>query len=155
MNLQRIFRGPFVWILVLLFALYATVSLVNRAAAPRVLSFSEWERAANEGRVVSVEIMSQSYLLRGELREPDAPDETPIAYRTTYDEAIQAEQIAEIIDRNHIERVEVDSEQSSALVRLIFEVLPFVLIFLLFIFLMQQMQGGGSRVMSFGKAKAK
>ncbi|MFN2555837.1 MAG: ATP-dependent zinc metalloprotease FtsH [Nitriliruptorales bacterium] len=155
MNFQRVFRGPFVWILVLLFALYATVSLVNRAAAPRVLSFSEWEQAADEGRVVSVEIMSQSYVLRGELRDPEAPDAAPIPYRTTYDEAIQAERIAEIIERNNIEQVEVDSEQSSALVRLIFEVLPFVLIFLLFILFMQQMQGGGNRVMSFGKARAK
>ena len=44
---------------------------------------------------------------------------------------------------------------SSGLLSLLTYVLPFVLFFGFWIFLMNQMQGGGSRVMNFGKSKAK
>ena len=34
-------------------------------------------------------------------------------------------------------------------------IIPFVIIFILFFFLLNQSQGGGNRVMNFGKSKAK
>ncbi len=43
----------------------------------------------------------------------------------------------------------------SSLLSLLTYILPFVLFFGFWIFLMNQMQGGGSRVMNFGKSKAK
>jgi cell division protease FtsH len=43
----------------------------------------------------------------------------------------------------------------SSLLSILTYILPFVLFFGLWIFLMNQMQGGGSRVMNFGKSKAK
>jgi cell division protease FtsH len=44
---------------------------------------------------------------------------------------------------------------SSGILNLLTYILPFVLFFGFWIFLMNQMQGGGSRVMNFGKSKAK
>ena len=44
---------------------------------------------------------------------------------------------------------------SSSLLSLLITILPFILFFGFWIFLMNQMQGGGSRVMNFGKSKAK
>ena len=44
---------------------------------------------------------------------------------------------------------------SSGLLSLLITILPFILFFGFWIFLMNQMQGGGSRVMNFGKSKAK
>ena len=49
----------------------------------------------------------------------------------------------------------VEPEKSSALLSLLMYIIPFVLFFGFWIFLMNQMQGGGSRVMNFGKSKAK
>ena len=45
--------------------------------------------------------------------------------------------------------------KSSSFWTLIFSYLPFLIIFLLFMVFLNQMQGGGSRVMNFGKSKAK
>jgi cell division protease FtsH len=45
--------------------------------------------------------------------------------------------------------------KSSSFWTLIFSYLPFLIIFLLFMVWLNQMQGGGSRVMNFGKSKAK
>ncbi len=49
----------------------------------------------------------------------------------------------------------VESEKSSALLSLLTYMIPFVLFFGFWIFLMNQVQGGGSKVMSFGKSRAK
>jgi cell division protease FtsH len=62
-----------------------------------------------------------------------------------------------LIDR--IEAANVDTTVkgtgSSGILNLLTYILPFVLFFGFWIFLMNQMQGGGSRVMNFGKSKAK
>src|SRR5213082_1043497 len=49
----------------------------------------------------------------------------------------------------------VESEKSSAILSLLTYIIPFVLFFGFWIFLMNQVQGGGSKVMSFGKSRAK
>ncbi|HEX5592339.1 MAG TPA: ATP-dependent zinc metalloprotease FtsH [Solirubrobacterales bacterium] len=50
---------------------------------------------------------------------------------------------------------DVHGSGSSSLLSLLTLILPFILFFGFWIFLMNQMQGGGSRVMNFGKSKAK
>jgi cell division protease FtsH len=60
---------------------------------------------------------------------------------------------------NQIEAANVDTnvkgQGGGGLLSLLTYILPFVLFFGFWIFLMNQMQGGGSRVMNFGKSKAK
>jgi cell division protease FtsH len=51
--------------------------------------------------------------------------------------------------------VSVHGTGGSSILSLLTYILPFVLFFGFWIFLMNQMQGGGSRVMNFGKSKAK
>jgi cell division protease FtsH len=52
-------------------------------------------------------------------------------------------------------KTDVHGSGGSALLSLLTFILPFVLFLGFWIFLMNQMQGGGSRVMNFGKSKAK
>ncbi|HEY2142033.1 MAG TPA: AAA family ATPase, partial [Solirubrobacteraceae bacterium] len=49
----------------------------------------------------------------------------------------------------------VESEKSSVLLGLLTYILPFLIFLGFWIFLMNQVQGGGSKVMSFGKSRAK
>src|SRR5207302_4939317 len=49
----------------------------------------------------------------------------------------------------------VESEKSNAFLSLLVYILPFVLFLGFWLFLMNQVQGGGSKVMSFGKSRAK
>src|SRR5207344_1868122 len=62
-----------------------------------------------------------------------------------------------LVDRLEAANVttKVHGTGSSSLLSLLTYILPFVLFFGFWIFLMNQMQGGGSRVMNFGKSKAK
>jgi cell division protease FtsH len=59
-----------------------------------------------------------------------------------------------LVDRNDV-KTTVHGTGSSSILSLLTYILPFVLFFGFWIFLMNQMQGGGSRVMNFGKSKAK
>jgi cell division protease FtsH len=59
-----------------------------------------------------------------------------------------------LIDRHEVDTT-VKGKGGSSLLSLLTYILPFVLFFAFWIFLMNQMQGGGSRVMNFGKSKAK
>ncbi len=59
-----------------------------------------------------------------------------------------------LIDRNQV-KTTVHGTGSSGWLSALTYILPFVLFFGFWIFLMNQMQGGGSRVMNFGKSKAK
>ncbi|HEX6151885.1 MAG TPA: ATP-dependent metallopeptidase FtsH/Yme1/Tma family protein, partial [Solirubrobacterales bacterium] len=52
-------------------------------------------------------------------------------------------------------KTDVHPAEGNGLLSLLTLILPFVLFFAFWIFLMNQMQGGGSRVMNFGKSKAK
>jgi cell division protease FtsH len=58
------------------------------------------------------------------------------------------------LEQNNVE-TDVHGSGSSGLLSLLTFILPFVLFLGFWIFLMNQMQGGGSRVMNFGKSKAK
>jgi cell division protease FtsH len=62
-----------------------------------------------------------------------------------------------LINALKVNEVETDVKGTggSSLLSLLTYILPFVLFFGFWIFLMNQMQGGGSRVMNFGKSKAK
>ena len=63
-------------------------------------------------------------------------------------------QVQNLLEKN---RVQFDSKGvgSSAWWSILTSLLPFVLLFGFWIFLMNQVQGGGSKVMSFGKSRAK
>jgi cell division protease FtsH len=59
-----------------------------------------------------------------------------------------------LVDQSEVETT-VKGKGGSGLLTMLTYILPFVLFFGFWIFLMNQMQGGGSRVMNFGKSKAK
>ncbi|MDX6654557.1 MAG: cell division protease FtsH, partial [Solirubrobacterales bacterium] len=59
-----------------------------------------------------------------------------------------------LLDEHEV-KTTVHGTGSSSILSLLTYILPFVLFFGFWIFLMNQMQGGGSRVMNFGKSKAK
>ena len=63
-----------------------------------------------------------------------------------------------IDDISRVQGMTVDklpAEETSGWVTFFTSIIPFVIIFILFFFLLNQAQGGGGRVMNFGKSKAK
>jgi cell division protease FtsH len=65
------------------------------------------------------------------------------------------ESLVDLLKQSNTTQTVVHGTGGSSLLSLLTYILPFVLFFGFWIFLMNQMQGGGSRVMNFGKSKAK
>ena len=64
------------------------------------------------------------------------------------------EALVNSLERNNIETT-VEGRGGSSILSVLIYVLPFLLFFAFWVFLMNQMQGGGSQMMKFGKSRAK
>jgi len=98
------------------------------------------------GDIESVEIKTNDNTI--EVIEADGTE-----YSTGYPDNTE-QGLVNTLERQDI-TTNVSGKGGSSILSLLTYVLPFVLIFAFWIFLMNQMQGGGSRVMNFGKSKAK
>jgi cell division protease FtsH len=85
--------------------------------------------------------------------KPKGGEEEGRSYSTGYPPDAEESLIDEL--KAYDVKTEVKGTGGSSILSLLTYILPFVLFFGFWIFLMNQMQGGGSRVMNFGKSKAK
>ncbi len=164
---QRLLRGPFLWIAVLLVVMFFAFNLFSSATAPEDIPVTRFLDLAENGQIIGdeaqqddasdagLEIGLRSFIITGEYQPQGGDSTDPVAFQTTYSEAINGDQIAELVADGELSLVRVNPEQDSSILTFLLQMLPFLLIFGLFFFLMQQMQGGGGRVMQFGKSKAK
>jgi cell division protease FtsH len=99
-----------------------------------------------EGRVEEVTINTKDNTL-------DVKQRNGESFSTGY--PLDTEQsLINLLEGNDV-KTKVNGTGGNGLLSLLTYILPFVLFLALWIFLMNQMQGGGSRVMNFGKSKAK
>ena len=123
-----------------LFLLFA-----NRGAATEQLTYDEFQAEVEAGNVETADFLLGDGVIEGELADGST-------YRAAYVEA--TEEVAQELREQGVE-VSVDPQKGSALVGFLFQLIPVILIVGAFIFIMNQSQGGGGRVMQFGKARAK
>jgi cell division protease FtsH len=153
---QRLLRGPLPWVLAVAAGLWLVVSFLQSAAGPTDLTWSEFAQAVDAGQLQSSDLEvttvgNRSQSIEGQRTAGSGTQE----FRTTYNPDVNGEQLGQWIREGRIGNVDFDSEQTGTLVSILATVLPFMLILVVFFLLMQNMQGGGGRVMQFGKSKAK
>jgi cell division protease FtsH len=142
----RLLRGPVVYVALVLVLLWALLQLMGTSNV-RTLSLDEFTTLVQDGQVRTATIYDRDQRVEGKL----ANGET---YRVTYPTDF-ADDITNLLKDQGNVRIKVDIQRTSPIVSVLVQLLPFVFIILLFFFFMNQMQGGGNRVMSFGKAKAR
>jgi cell division protease FtsH len=103
------------------------------------------------GRIEEVTINTKDNTL--DVKKEGANGEEGESFSTGYPPNTE-QSLVNLLEQNNVE-TEVKGTGGSSLLSLLTYILPFVLFFGFWIFLMNQMQGGGSRVMNFGKSKAK
>ncbi len=143
----RLFRGPVVYLLVLLVLLWAFLSFFGPKSEVKDLRLDEFEKAVRDGQVRTAVIYNADQRIEGKLANNTL-------YRVNFPDEYADDITKQVNERDDIELSVVKGGQ-SALVSILVNFLPFILIFLVFWFLMNQMQGGGNRVMSFGKSRAR
>ncbi|MEX1177109.1 MAG: ATP-dependent zinc metalloprotease FtsH [Nitriliruptor sp.] len=152
---QRLLRGPLPWILAFAAALWLGVSFLGAANAPDELSWTEFSAAVEDGQLQGQDLETSTIGNRSQAIEGErVVDGEPTPFRVVYNPDIVGEQIGSWIDAGQL-RTEFDAEAPSTLTSILATVLPFILILGIFFLLMNNMQGGGGKVMQFGKSKAK
>jgi cell division protease FtsH len=152
---QRLLRGPLPWILAFAAALWIGVSVLGQATAPDELTWTQFSAAVEDGQLQGQDldvstIGNRSQSIEGE-RVVSGEEQS---FRVVYNPDIVGDQIAQWIENGQL-ATEFDAESPGALTSILATVLPFILILGIFFLLMNNMQGGGGRVMQFGKSKAK
>src|SRR3954454_10750820 len=151
-GVKRILRGPWLWIGVAgLGVIIALQYLVPNGG------YTEIETSK-----------MTSYVTKGEVKEVTFVDGGDQEIRATLDNGKKVlatwvdgqqvqlvDQVQKQVDAGKIAKYNVKNPQPSLLGSLAATILPFIVIVVIFLFLMNQVQGGGGRVMQFAKSKAK
>ena len=125
---------------------------LDQAAESGEIDLTVFEQLVENGSVAEATILERSNAIEGMLAPgvtvPDVPTEFRVLYPAEYEGAL-----TELLLSNDV-KVIIDPEPPGFW-GLIVGFLPWLLIFGFMIFVIMQMQSGGSRIMQFGKAKAK
>ncbi len=144
--MRKVFRSAVFWVALALVVLFAASQILTAGDDREELRYDEFEDRLSAGLVAKVEIKDQSSQILGELTDGTK-------FQTTYS-APAGERLSELLSDADIP-TEVDAEESSFWLSLVLQLLPILLIVGVFLFFLNSMQGGGSRIMQFGKSKAK
>jgi cell division protease FtsH len=117
--------------------------------SPEVIEFSmdEFVSAVENGRISSViplSVKAENGVIEGELSDGTVFE---VAFLSDYDITQY------LLDKNIA--FKVDNQQQSIWLQILISAIPFIIMFGLIFFMMNQLQGGGSKVMQFGKSKAR
>src|SRR5438128_6788038 len=145
--MSRFFKSAAFPILIVVVLAFLAVKLVNPGTSDhRPHSYQTLvSRELPSGEVKSVVFKNKGKALEVKLRNKES-------YETGYVEQAAPELIREL--RSAGVQYNVESEKSSAFWSLLGYILPFVIFLGFWIFLMNQVQGGGSKVMPVGKSRA-
>ncbi|WP_137122249.1 ATP-dependent zinc metalloprotease FtsH [Segeticoccus rhizosphaerae] len=157
MNFKRILRTPMIWI-VLIIAVAFLYFTVNGNSGFTRIDTSAAEHLITSGKVESAKVTPDRIdltLKPGESYSDGDQVKDANRVQAYYVPARGDRIVSELTKANPSKGYTDDPAQQSWIVSLLLTVLPLLLVLGLFWFLMSQMQGGGSKVMQFGKSKAK
>ena len=146
--MSKTVRTVLVYLVVVTVAIMLVNTFVTSAVAPAELTLDEFQTQLASGDMASVTIKQKSNVIVGAYTE----DAGGGRFETTFPDGYEGD-LTKLILENGV-RLEIESE-NPGIWQWFLAIMPYILIFGVFIFILMQMQGGGNRVMSFGKAKAK
>ncbi|CAM5336693.1 ATP-dependent zinc metalloprotease FtsH OS=Streptomyces antimycoticus OX=68175 GN=ftsH PE=3 SV=1 [Streptomyces antimycoticus] len=161
MDVKRYFRGPVMWIVLAVLAVVVLMQVVGSSGGYKSVDTSQVVKAINQNQVQSAELTTgDEHKVKIKLKDNVAKISGSDKLQATYigDQGVD---LAKTLQANAQkpngipDGYNVSTSKQNPFVGILLSLLPFVLIVVVFLFLMNQMQGGGSRVMNFGKSKAK
>ncbi|HWJ81886.1 MAG TPA: ATP-dependent zinc metalloprotease FtsH [Nocardioides sp.] len=154
--MKRVFRGPWVWIVVAVVAVLLALEFLAPGGGYDEVPTSQMEQYIANGDVKDIKFIDGDQTIQATLDDGtrDEGDQVMSHYILGQQEGI-IKAVDEQVAQGTIEKSDSDNPQPSILGSILATLLPFALIVLLFIFLMNNVQGGGRGVMQFGKSKAK
>jgi cell division protease FtsH len=145
---KRFFKSAWFPLLIVVVLAFFAHQLISPGQQQEEPTYNEFIAQINDDpqSVESVTIQTKDHTV--DVKETNGEE-----YSTGYPENTE-ESLVNSLQRNEVE-TKVEGTGGSSILSLLTYVLPFILFFAFWVFLMNQMQGGGSKVMSFGKSRAK
>ncbi|MGW0802182.1 ATP-dependent zinc metalloprotease FtsH [Nonomuraea sp. NPDC002799] len=161
MDLKRFTRGPLLWILGIVVLLLLVTQLWSGGGNYKQADTSLVLQQIRAGNVSNAVVTDKDNRIQLTLVNPVTvkPGDTPTKmiqsdWVTGYGSKLTDELQAQV-EAGKTKSFNTEVPKENFLVSILISFLPIVIIVLIFLFIMNQMQGGGSRVMNFGKSKAK
>ncbi|MFF5334777.1 ATP-dependent zinc metalloprotease FtsH [Streptomyces sp. NPDC013181] len=161
MDVKRYFRGPVMWIVLAVLAVVVLMNVVGSGGGYKTVDTGQVIQAISKNQVDQAKLTTgDDQIIKIELKDGQKlADESGSKFQASYI-GNQGVQLADMLQKKFEsgdikDGYTVSPSKQSPFVSILFSLLPFVLIVVVFLFLMNQMQGGGSKVMQFGKSKAK
>jgi len=144
--MRRVFRSIVFYIVLAVAALLVATSVLRHKSDRQHVSLTSLEASIAHHDVVRAQVLDGDDKVRADLRD-GAKVEVSFLNRAGPDLTRQ------LLDSGAA--VEVHKHHDNALLSLFLSSLPILLLLVGFVFILNMMQGGGNRVMQFGKAKAR
>ncbi len=160
MERTRFFRRPVVWIILVIIGVVALSSFFTSGPSYQRVDTSVALERLNQGNIKKVVQKDKEQTLQIDLAQSERIDgkntdkiETQYPYEVTREiwEDVQQAKAAGRISGT----VNATVSGDNILLSLLINLLPIAILVILLLLFMSQMQGGGSRVLNFGKSKAK
>ncbi|MEU9617824.1 MULTISPECIES: ATP-dependent zinc metalloprotease FtsH [unclassified Streptomyces] len=161
MDVKRYFRGPVMWIVLAVLAVVVLMQVVGSSGGYESVDTGKVIQAISKDQVAQAKLTTgDEQIIKIELKKGQKlSGESGSKFQASYigDQGVQlADTLQQKFESGKIDKgYTVSPSKQSPFISILLSLLPFVLIVVVFLFLMNQMQGGGSRVMQFGKSKAK
>jgi cell division protease FtsH len=152
MDLRKILRGPIFWIAIAVIFVLVGSSLISGIGAPEEVDTSVAISEIQGGNIDTATITDRDQVLELVLKNGDTVRSTYVTGQgVVLQELLQIKADSGALPGGY--NVVVPSE--NIFFTLIISLIPFILLVLIMVFIFSQMQGGGSKLMQFGKSKAK
>ena len=148
--MNRFFRNTGFYLLIFLVTVGIVNFIANQGTETTKMPYNDFRQHLESGQVAEVLIRPEggTYYIEGKLKNGEVFFTNGPLYNNT--------DLLQRIEAAQLEKETYTVEKGNSVwLTFLTSIIPFVIIFILFFFLLNQAQGGGSRVMNFGKSKAK
>ncbi|RJS46079.1 ATP-dependent zinc metalloprotease FtsH [Nocardioides cavernaquae] len=155
--MKRILKGPWVWIVLAVVGVVLALQYLAPNGGYDEVKTSQMSDFITSGEVKEITFIDGDQEIRATL-DDDVKRSGGKRVVTHWVDGQQNDLIIKVQEQVNAEKIEdynSENPQPSVIGSLLLSLIPFIIIILIFVFLMNNMQGGGGRVMQFAKSKAK
>ena len=149
--MSRFFKSAAFPILIVVVLAFFAQKLISPTSGDPKTTYSDFLAQVDQRQVKSADIRTKDNTVKVKTRDGKTYE---VGYTDQGAEQLE-ERLAAAKTAGKIQEYDITGRKSSGWLSLLTYVLPFLIFFGFWIFLMNQVQGGGSKVMSFGKSRAK
>ncbi len=157
MDRKRLLRNPLVWILVVLLLYFLISMLFDDTRGYTDVPTSKAVAQINNGNVEKAELEDKEQRLKLTLRDPIDQDGQKVTQIVTQFPSAATGDIYRDLQKQAGDKTEFNTTvtQESFLTQILIFLIPLGLLLILLMWMMNNVQGGGNRVLNFGKSRAK